>query len=138
MLSAFLNEPNEPAPFSASYLASSSSSFFVFLLLHPHTTFERTPSFFPVGGRVGNGSTPSKGGRGGRREEEERRGEEEERREEEEEEEEEERQVNVNGQPTAQGGGEEEVLSSHRLLQKTGRSGNSASDGGILFQNGPF
>ena len=64
-------------------------------------------------------------------------GEEEERREEEEEEEEEERHVNVNGQPTAQGGGEEEVLSSHRLLQETGRSGNSASDGGILFRNGP-
>ena len=47
-------------------------------------------------------------------------------------------QVNVNGQPMAQGGGEEEVLSSHRLLQETGRLGNSASDGGILFQNGPF
>ena len=47
-------------------------------------------------------------------------------------------QVNVNGQPMAQGGGEEEVLSSHRLLRETGRSGNSASDGRILFQNGPF
>ena len=62
-----------------------------------------------------------------------------------------EEQVNVNGQPMAQGGGEEEVLSSHRLLQETGRSGNSASDKGeffsrtgrsklnkMIFQYGPF